>query len=141
MTDILDFPDNLVLHLERDRRSYKVFTTDKRGYFKVLGGLSDRDTIIDTSYINERQAKQLLVDNIINGYELKMNLMFKQGFYGVVKELAKEREEQLKTIKVSAEELPPDEISVEVLDESKPETDDILKDLDEKLDEITEKYF
>ena len=96
MADYLDFPDNLILHLERDRRSYKVFTTDKRGVFKVINGLWSGDSVIDTNYIGERQLKQLMVDNCINGYEIKSNLIFKQGLLGLAKELAKEREEQLK---------------------------------------------
>jgi hypothetical protein len=95
MTDFLDYPDNLVLHLERDKRSYKCFTTDKRNHFKIINGLSFGDAVIDTKYINERELKQLLVDSSINGYQLKVNLAFKQGLIGVVRELAKEREEQM----------------------------------------------
>lgn len=86
----LDYPDNLVLHLERDRRSIKCFTTEQRNKFKVLIGMSDMDTIVDTTYVNTRELKQLLVDNIINGYILKLNLAFKQGLNGVLKELAAE---------------------------------------------------
>lgn len=96
MADYLDFPDNLVLHLERDKRSYKVFTTDKRGVFKVLNGLSERDSIVDTSYVGERYLKQLFVDSCVNGYELKSNLIFKKSLLGIAQELAKEREEQIK---------------------------------------------
>lgn len=95
MTDILDFPDNIVLHLERDKRSYKCFTTEKRNHFKVINGLSYADSVIDTKYLNERELKQLLVDSCINGYQLKLNLVFKQGLLGIVKELAKEREDQM----------------------------------------------
>lgn len=95
MTDFLEFPDNLVLHLERSKRSYKAFTTDKKGLFKIINGLSDGDAVIDVKYINERELKQLLVDSCINGYELKLNLAFKGGFFGVVKELAREREAQI----------------------------------------------
>jgi hypothetical protein len=114
MADYLDFPDNLVLHLEREKRSYKVFTTDKRGVFKVLNGLMAGDAIIDTSYINERYLKQLFVDSCINGYELKANLIFKKGLFGVAQELAKEREEQLKELK----EQEPEEISEEVCEKN-----------------------
>jgi hypothetical protein len=106
MADYLDFPDNLVLHLEREKRSYKVFTTDKRGVFKVLNGLMAGDAIIDTSYIGERYLKQLFVDSCINGYELKLNLIFKKGLFGVAQELAKEREEQLKLQEQQLEENP-----------------------------------
>lgn len=95
MTDILNFPDNLVLHLARDRRSYKVFTTDNKDKFKVIQGLSHNDGVIDTKYIGERELKQLLVDNCINGYEIKINMVFKQGLFGLVKELAKEREDKM----------------------------------------------
>lgn len=95
MSDILDFPDNLVLHLERDKRSYKCFTTERRNHFKVINGLSYADSVIDTKYINERELKQLLVDSCINGYQLKLNLAFKQGLLGIVKELAKEREDNM----------------------------------------------
>lgn len=95
MSDILEYPDNLVLHLEREKRSYKVFTTETKDKFKILGGLSDKDTIIDTKFMNIRDVKQLLVDSCINDYVIKTNLLFKQGFYGVVKELAKERDDKL----------------------------------------------
>ena len=90
MSDIFDYPDNLVLHLERDRRSYKVFTTDKRGNYKLINGLWMGDSIIDTKYINERELKQLLVDSCINGYQIKTNLAFKQGLFGLARELAEE---------------------------------------------------
>lgn len=95
MSEVLDYPDNLVLHLEREKRSYKCFTTDRRDLFKIINGLSFGDSVIDTKYINERELKQLLVDSSINGYQLKTNLAFKQGLIGVVRELAKEREEQM----------------------------------------------
>lgn len=139
MTDILDYPDNLVLHLEREQRSYKIFTTEKRGTFKVIHGLSIKDGVIDTSYINEKQLKQMMVDNVINGYDIKTNLAFKKGFHGIVNELAKEREEHIKRLTISTEECQ-DVISAEIIDDSEPEKE-CLKDLDEKLDEITEKYF
>lgn len=96
MTDILDYPDNVILHLERDRRSLKCFTTDEKNKFKVINGLYEMDSVIDTKYYTVRDLKQLLVDSIINGYVLKMNLIFKQGVHGVVKELAAERQEYLK---------------------------------------------
>ncbi len=105
MSDILEYPDNLVLHLERDRRSYKVFTTETKDKFKILGGLSDKDTIIDTKFMNIRDVKQLLVDSCINDYVIKSNLIFKQGFYGVVKELAKEREDKILADKSTQTEL------------------------------------
>lgn len=118
MSDYLDFPDNLVLQLERDRRSYKVFTTDKRGCFKVINGLWAGDGVIDTSYIGERQLKQLMIDSCINGYEIKANLIFKQGLLGLAKELAKEREEQLKQPKEV-------EIEAEVVSDSSEEENNI----------------
>lgn len=96
MATILDFPDNLVLHLERDSRSYKAFTTEERGKFKLLYGLDDRDSIIDTKFINERELKQVFIDASINGYELKLNLAFMKNLYGIAKELAAEREAQIK---------------------------------------------
>lgn len=139
MTDILDYPDNLVLHLERERRSYKVFTTDKRGVFKVINGLWQGDSVIDTSYIGERQLKQLFVDSCINGYELKCNLIFKQGLHGIAKELAKEREEQLKN-----------EVSAEIVSDSEDENKVKViyhQEGEEKVyevvpeEEIPEKYF
>lgn len=95
MSEILDYPDNLVLHLERDRRSYKCFTTDQRDKFKIINGLSEMDSVIDTKYINTRELKQLMVDSVINGYTLKLNIIFKTGLHGVVKELAEERRKQL----------------------------------------------
>ena len=121
MSDILDFPDNLVLHLARDRRSYKVFTTDKRGSFKVINGLWAGDGVIDTSFIGERDLKQLFVDSCINGYELKTNLIFKQGLLGIAKELAKEREEQLK----EQELLSKDEVAAEIVSDSSEEENTI----------------
>lgn len=117
MTDILDYPDNLVLHLERDRRSYKCFTTDKRDYFKIINGLYSMDSVIDTKYCNLRELKQLLVDSVINGYVLKSNLVFKQGLNGVVKELAAERQEQLN----KEELLKKEEIEAEVISDSEDE--------------------
>lgn len=90
MNEILDYPDNLVLHLERDRRSYKAFTTDKRGVFKIINGLWIGDSVIDTKYINERELKQLLVDSCINGYQIRTNLAFKEGLFGLARELASE---------------------------------------------------
>jgi hypothetical protein len=97
MADILDFPDNLVLHLEREKRSLKIFTTDVRGKFKIINGLWTGDSVIDTKYCNERELKQLFIDNCCNGYEIKLNMIFKQGLFGVAKELAKEREDRLKS--------------------------------------------
>jgi hypothetical protein len=93
--DILNYPDNLVLHLERDMKSYKAFTTEELGKFKLLYGLSQKDSIIDTRYINERELKQVFVDASINGYELKVNLAFRKNLYSIAKELAAEREAQI----------------------------------------------
>lgn len=121
MSDILDYPDNLVLHLERDKRSYKVFTTEKRGVFKVINGLWAGDGVIDTSYIGERYLKQLMVDSCINGYEIKSNLIFKQGLFGLAKELAKEREEQLR----QQELLTKDEVFAEVVSDDSEEEHNI----------------
>ena len=146
MSDILDFPDNLVLHLERDRRSYKAFTTDKRGVFKVINGLWAGDGVIDTSYIGERHLKQLMVDSCINGYDLKLNIIFKQGLYGLAKELAKEREEELK----KQELLTKDEVAAEVVSDSEDENKVKViyhEEGEEKVyevvpeEEIPEKYF
>ncbi len=117
MTDVLDYPDNVVLHLERDRRSLKCFTTDEKNKFKVINGLYEMDSVIDTKYYTVRDLKQLLVDSIINGYVLKLNLIFKQGVHGVVKELAAEREEYLK----QQELLTKDEIAGEVVSDSDDE--------------------
>jgi hypothetical protein len=86
----LDYPDNLVLHLERDSRSYKVYTTEEQDVFKVLYGLADRDAIITTSMNNLREIKQMFVDASINEYQLKLNLLFRKGLMGVAKELAEE---------------------------------------------------
>ncbi len=86
----LEFPDNLVLHLERDSRSYKVYTTEDCGKFKVVFGLSDRDAIITTSIHSLREIKQMFIDASVNEYKLKLNLLFKKGLIGVAKELAEE---------------------------------------------------
>lgn len=88
--DLLDFPDNLVLHLMRDTRSYKVFTTDEKDKFKVLYGLSDKDSIVDTKFYTLREVKQLFIDASVNEYNLMLNLLFKRGLLGVAKELAEE---------------------------------------------------
>lgn len=90
MEHILEFPDNLVLYLERDSRSYKVFTTEQKGKFKVLYGLADKDSIIDSKMYSLREVKQLLIDASVNEYKLKLNLLFKNGLMGVAKELAEE---------------------------------------------------
>lgn len=90
MEQLLEFPDNLVLHLERDTRSYKVFTTEQREKFKVLYGLADKDSIVDTKIYTLREVKQMFVDASINEYKLRLNLLFKKGLYGVAKELAEE---------------------------------------------------
>lgn len=128
MSDILDYPDNMILHLERNKRSYKVFTTDKRDHYKVINGLWTADSVIDTTYINERELKQLLVDSCINGYEIKTNLVFKQGLFGVAKELAKEREEKLKFERPMIHDNPEDE-NIKM----------IIHDIPEE--EVIEKYF
>lgn len=94
--DYLDFADNLVLHLEREKRSLKIYTTEERGKFKIVNGLSVYDSVIDTKFINERELKQLFVDSCINQYELKQNMIFKKGLLGIAKELAIERQEKLK---------------------------------------------
>lgn len=90
----LNYPDNLVLCLERDKRSYKAFTTEVPNKFKIINGLSMGDAVIDTKFIDLKELKQLFVDSCVNGYSIKTNLMFKQGLLGVAKELAKEYEER-----------------------------------------------
>jgi hypothetical protein len=122
MADYLDYPDNLVLHLEREKRSYKIFTTDKRGQFKIINGLWIGDSVIDTKHCNERELKQLFIDNCCNGYEIKTNLVFKQGLFGVAKELAKEREDRLKAAELSSIDNPDDEhIKMIIHEESEEE--------------------
>ena len=117
MSDFLDYPDNLILHLERDRRSYKCFTTDQKDKFKIINGLSEKDSVIDTKYYTLRELKQLMVDSVINGYTLKSNLIFKQGIHGVVNELAAERREQMKQQELLSQE----ELSAEVVSDSDDE--------------------
>jgi hypothetical protein len=132
MSDILDFPDNLILQLERDRRSYKCFTTDKRDYFKVINGLYEKDSVIDTSFVSKRDLKQLMVDSVINGYTLKLNLIFKEGFHGVVNELAAERR-----LRIAEQELlTKDEVAAEILSDSEDENVKVTYE-----EEIPEKYF
>lgn len=128
MTDILDYPDNLVLHLERDKRSLKCFTTDNREKFKVINGLYEMDSVIDTKHYNVRELKQLMVDSVINGYTLKLNLVFKNGFHGVVKELAQERILQIEKEELSTK----DVISAEILSDS---DDDKVKVVYEEYNE------
>jgi hypothetical protein len=132
MSDILDFPDNLILQLERDRRSYKCFTTDKRDYFKVINGLYEKDSVIDTSFVSKRDLKQLMVDSVINGYTLKLNLIFKEGFHGVVNELAAERR-----LRIAEQELlTKNEVAAEILSDSEDENVKVTYE-----EEIPEKYF
>ena len=95
MDDILTYPDNLVVHLERFYRSYKAFTTEEPGKYKLIYGLSDKDSIIDIRIVTDRELKQTLVDACINGYDLKLNLVFKKNLYNLAKELADERERML----------------------------------------------
>lgn len=134
MSDFLDYPDNLVLHLERDRRSYKCFTTDKKEQFKIISGLSEMDSIIDTKLYTLRELKQLLVDSVINGYTLKSNLIFKQGFHGVVNELAAERREQMKQQELLSRE----EVSAEIVSDSDDEKVKVIYEQhgEEKIYEI-----
>ena len=117
MSDFLDYPDNLILHLERDRRSYKCFTTDQKDKFKIINGLSEKDSVIDTKYYTLRELKQLMVDSVINGYTLKSNLIFKQGIHGIVNELAAERREQMKQQELLSQE----ELSAEIISDSDDE--------------------
>ena len=105
--DHLDYPDNLVLHLERDKHSYKCYTTDDRNKFKIIKGLSIYDGVINRMFITERELKQLFIDESVNGYELKTNLVFKKGLHGIAKELAAERATKLaaeRATKLAAEE-------------------------------------
>lgn len=88
--DIIEYADNLVLHLQRNKRSYKCFTTCDKDKFKVIYGLSDYDVINDTKYMNLNEIKQLFVDSCINDYNIVTNLIFKKGLYGVAKELSEE---------------------------------------------------
>jgi hypothetical protein len=96
MADVFDFADNLILHMEREKRSLKFYTTEERDNFKIVNGLWNGDSVIDTKFCNLRELKQYLIDSVVNGYEIKLNMAFKQGLLGVAKELAAERVEQLK---------------------------------------------
>jgi hypothetical protein len=130
MADYLDYPDNLILHLEREKRSYKVFTTDKRGQFKIINGLWIGDSVIDTKHCNERELKQLFIDNCCNGYEIKTNIVFKQGLFGVAKELAKEREDRLREAKAPSIENPDDE-NVKIIIHEETEEEKALEEEEE----------
>lgn len=88
--DILEYADNLVLHLQRNKRSYKCYTTGDKDKIKVVYGLSDYDVINDTKYMNLNEVKHLFVDSCINEYNIMTNLIFKKGLYGVAKELSDE---------------------------------------------------
>lgn len=144
MTDMLDYPDNVILHLERDRRSLKCFTTDEKNKFKVINGLYEKDSIIDTKYYTVRDLKQLLVDSLINGYVLKLNLIFKQGVYNVVKELAEERQEYLKRENENVAQVvsDSDDENIKVVYEQYGE-EKVYEVVEDKVaeEEIPEKYF
>lgn len=95
---LFEFPDNLIVVLERNRRTIKVTTTEDANRFKVVSELGDKDAVIDGRYITERELKQLIVDSCINGFEIRQNLAFKKSLYGLAKELAEEREASLRTM-------------------------------------------
>ena len=141
---MLDYPDNVILHLERDRRSLKCFTTDEKNKFKVINGLYEKDSIIDTKYYTVRDLKQLLVDSLINGYVLKLNLIFKQGVYNVVKELAEERQEYLKRENENVAQVvsDSDDENIKVVYEQYGE-EKVYEVVEDKVaeEEIPEKYF
>jgi hypothetical protein len=94
--DITSFADNLVLHLERDYMSCKAYTTEEPDVFKVVTGMSHMDGIVYTDKLNLKELKQLFVDKSVNGYSLKLNLVFKAGLFGIAKELAAEYQERKK---------------------------------------------
>lgn len=93
---LLDFADNVVLHLQRGSRSIKVITTGEEDRFKVEQGLADGDSIVDTSYCTYKDARHVYINGMVNGYTQKLNLMFKKGLFGVAKELSNEYEARQK---------------------------------------------
>jgi hypothetical protein len=73
-----------------------------------------------------------MVDSVINGYTLKLNLIFKEGFHGVVNELAAERR-----LRIAEQELlTKDEVAAEILSDSEDENVKVTYE-----EEIPEKYF
>jgi hypothetical protein len=96
MENITSYADNLILHLERDGMTCKVYTTEDPNVFKSMTGMSYMDGITNTDKLNLRELKQLFVDHSVNGYSLKLNLVFKEGLFGVAKELAAEYQERKK---------------------------------------------
>lgn len=95
MDEIRQYPNNTVLLLQRDKNTVKVVTTEKPETLKMIRETTSIGLIIETKYITEKEAKHLFVDECINGYELRLNLLFKKGLYGIAKELAEEREAEL----------------------------------------------
>lgn len=93
---LFEYPDNLIVVLQRHHRSIKVTTTGEPDRFKVVSGLDESDGIIDGCHITERELKQLVIDSCINGYELRLNQAFKKSLYALALELAEERKAQLR---------------------------------------------
>jgi hypothetical protein len=97
--DITKYADNLVLelHMPGTRRYIKVITTGETDSFKFERSVQGLTVYDETEYITYQQCKHLLVDSVVNGFELTKNLLFPQGFMGVARELAALYREQQAT--------------------------------------------
>ena len=83
----LEYADNIVLHFRHTemKMDTKVWTTGDVNRFKVGRGTDAGNRMYDTTFINMYDLESMAIDHIINGYELKVNWVFKDGIDGVVK--------------------------------------------------------
>jgi hypothetical protein len=82
------FADNMVLELTQGSRRIRVYTTAQEDTFKME---QEQQTVrLSTELMGLRQVKQLLIDSIVHGFRLTLNLLFRRGVGGVVEELAEE---------------------------------------------------
>ena len=81
------FADNLVLSMTTPRnQTLKIYSTSKDDRFKVIKGLADSDKVIHTEFCDNKDARQLMFDYYINGYELILNNLVKGGIAELLNE-------------------------------------------------------
>lgn len=89
--------DNVVLDfIETNdmRRRIKVISTEDENRFKVIRGLNARNQVIDTTYMNTSELKQLWIDSVVNGYECMKNEIFMRGIKDCLPEPDPSKEEE-----------------------------------------------
>lgn len=86
--DIVSFADNLVLELTQGACRVRIYTTDDP---EVLKMEQENSSIhMKTERITLREAKQALVNCVVHGFRITLNLLFRKGVMSVVHELAQE---------------------------------------------------